>query len=44
MANSPMGRAAEPEEMAGVVLFLCSPAASFVNGAVWLADGGMTAH
>lgn len=44
MANSPMGRAAEPEEMAGVVLFLCSPAASFVNGAVYLADGGMTAH
>jgi len=44
MSNSPMGRAAEPEEMAGVVLFLCSPAASFVNGAVWLADGGMTAH
>ncbi|PZQ46529.1 MAG: short chain dehydrogenase [Rhodovulum sulfidophilum] len=44
MANSPMGRPAEPEEMAGVVLFLCSPAASFVNGAVYLADGGMTAH
>lgn len=44
MSNSPMGRAAEPEEMAGVLLFLCSPAASFVNGAVWLADGGMTAH
>ncbi|VWB70376.1 MULTISPECIES: SDR family NAD(P)-dependent oxidoreductase [Burkholderia] len=44
MASSPMGRAAEPEEMAGVVLFLCSSAASFVTGAVWLADGGMTAH
>lgn len=44
MANSPMGRAAEPEEMAGVVLFLCSPAASFVSGAVYLADGVMTAH
>ena len=44
MSNSPMGRAAEPEEMAGVVLFLCSAAASFVNGAVYLADGAMTAH
>ncbi len=44
MANSPMGRPAEPEEMAGVVLFLGSPAASFVTGAVYLADGAMTAH
>lgn len=44
MSNSPMARAADPQEMAGIVLFLCSPAASFVNGAVWLADGGMTAH
>jgi NAD(P)-dependent dehydrogenase (short-subunit alcohol dehydrogenase family) len=44
MNNSPMGRPAEPSEMAGIVLFLCSPAASFVNGAVWLADGGQTAH
>jgi NAD(P)-dependent dehydrogenase (short-subunit alcohol dehydrogenase family) len=44
MNNSPIGRPAEPGEMAGIVLFLCSPAASFVNGAVWLADGGQTAH
>ena len=44
MANSPMQRPAEPEEMARIVLFLSSDAASFVNGATWLADGGMTAH
>lgn len=44
LANSPIGRPAEPEEIASVVLFLCSDAASFVNGAVWLADGGQTAH
>lgn len=42
--NSPIGRPADPEEMAGIVLFLCSPEASFVNGAIWLADGGQTAH
>ena len=44
MANSPMKRPAQPEEMAGAVLFLCSPAASFVNGTVFEADGGQSAH
>ena len=44
MANSPSGRPAEPEEMTGVVLFLCSSAASFITGATYLADGAMTAH
>ncbi|BBC74262.1 short-chain dehydrogenase [Altererythrobacter sp. B11] len=38
------GRCAEPEEIAGTVLHLCSDAASFVNGAVWTIDGGQTAH
>ena len=32
LANSPMGRVAQPEEMAGMVLFLCSDFASFATG------------
>jgi 3-oxoacyl-[acyl-carrier protein] reductase len=36
----PLGRFAEPEEVARVCLFLCSEAASTVAGAAWSADGG----
>jgi len=36
------GRIAEPREIAEVILFLASPAASFVTGQTWLADGGYT--
>lgn len=39
-AGRPLKRMAEPEEIAAVVAFLCSPRASYVTGAAWSADGG----
>jgi NAD(P)-dependent dehydrogenase (short-subunit alcohol dehydrogenase family) len=43
-AGNISGRAAQPEEIAGTVLHLCSDAASFINGATIAIDGGQTAH
>ncbi len=40
--NIPMGRHAEPREMAGTVLYLVSDAASYTNGECIVVDGGMT--
>ena len=39
-AGRPIGRLAEPDEIAAVVAFLCSPKSSYVTGAAWSADGG----
>jgi 3-oxoacyl-[acyl-carrier protein] reductase len=39
-SGRPLGRLAEPEEIAAVIAFLCSPRASYVTGAAWSADGG----
>jgi len=38
--SAPIGRWAQPEELAAAALFLASDEASFVNGAVYLVDGG----
>jgi NAD(P)-dependent dehydrogenase (short-subunit alcohol dehydrogenase family) len=39
-AGRPLGRLARPEEIAAVIVFLCSERASYVTGAAWSADGG----
>ena len=39
-AGRPLGRLAEPDEIAAVIAFLCSERASYVTGAAWSADGG----
>lgn len=41
VSQIPMGRYAQPEEMAGAVLYLVSDAASFTTGASLICDGGM---
>jgi 3-oxoacyl-[acyl-carrier protein] reductase len=37
----PMGRIAQPDELAGPIAFLCSPAASYVCGAMLDVNGGV---
>jgi 3-oxoacyl-[acyl-carrier protein] reductase len=39
-AGRPLGRMATPEEIAAVIVFLCSERASYVTGAAWSVDGG----
>jgi NAD(P)-dependent dehydrogenase (short-subunit alcohol dehydrogenase family) len=40
----PLGRYAEPDEVARMMLFLCSADAAFLTGGVYMVDGGMTSR
>lgn len=42
IGRTPMGRIGEPDEIAGIALYLASPASSFTTGQVFVVDGGIT--
>lgn len=43
VSRIPLGRIAEPEDVAAAVLFLCAPASDFITGQILYVDGGVTA-
>ena len=43
LARIPLNRPAEPREIANVIAFLASDEATYVTGAAWYADGGLSA-
>ena len=43
VARIPLGRVCEPLDLAGLALYLASPAADFITGQIIFADGGLTA-
>jgi NAD(P)-dependent dehydrogenase (short-subunit alcohol dehydrogenase family) len=43
MMRTPMDRWGTPEEVAGAAVFLASPAAKFITGAILTVDGGYSA-
>jgi 3-hydroxybutyrate dehydrogenase len=43
LARTPVKRLVEPDEVAGLVAFLCGPGTGSINGASYLMDGGWTA-
>jgi NAD(P)-dependent dehydrogenase (short-subunit alcohol dehydrogenase family) len=44
LARIPLGRVGDPVDVAGAVVFLCSPAAALITGATLMIDGGWTAR
>jgi NAD(P)-dependent dehydrogenase (short-subunit alcohol dehydrogenase family) len=44
IAKTPLARIGEPDDIAGVVVFLCSDLARFITGQNLVIDGGMTLH
>jgi gluconate 5-dehydrogenase len=43
LGRIPLGRVAEPQDVAGAAVFFCGPGAGFVTGQVLYLDGGLTA-